>query len=1347
LAKKLLILLITAAMIFTLVPGIARAEEETTTATPTEETVTAAATVVPYSDIFGTAYESAFIKLHLMGIFTGYPDQTFKPDRPLTRAELLAVTLRALNFEKYVSGFKGATKYPDTPIDHWATGYINAGTAFGIVKGYPDGTFKPDANVTYAEACTMLVRMLGYTQYITPVTPGGGTEDWFANFVKMAVAMGDPSGYGMSVHPPELDLPDGILTGVQNFNASAPASRGDLAIMTYNSLFVYCLGPVEWMSQGSTPGAFYYPTNTTLAENLGFHEMETFVTNAPPYDVYAGASQIELFEGWTTVIDGEEVFVPVTEDPVAFAAANGLKYPKDFKAVHRLYEIPADSIWVSGKPADLTTLIGKPVRVIYEGDEPYIGQQPFTSPSKLWYVRVLNHVTENYKVAANSVGGYWFPGKTVGEIFTDLKLRVYQADPAIAAKSASNLPIDPRAVVFLEDTYIENPNVMLIKDADIAVVRGVSETEYYKDYEGHLYSGLLVSSNVWAILAKVWPGHIIKDVQPAYSSTAEYDQWGRVVTFGTMGFSYTDDNTFNKRLPTPYPTEADFYEALIEDDAKFVLGGGEYTNWNWYSGYGYSALDWFYSTIYPVGTVYMAPVKNLDEENKFSIIRFEGNESTATGTLEDIYRTKDQWGNDWVSQIKVSGKIYDVLFPGRGEFPAIAASITGTKEEPTAPVGQVGAVESGATFGTSTWSGGYWYWLDYEYVFNNLWDEREDWLGETVLLTLNKDGKVRLLTNANPVTTAEVVDYGIVTNVEMTYNASGYFINVYIMTPSGAIKVISIPKVTISTPVTIEVSNKEGTRSETVNLSTGSFMLGFAWFYSEHNRGDLGFTETPYDANDYSQVEACWNFLKDNLIRDLVRVTYITESIAGVNVTYPVIEELSTNGGEYQATNTEGIIDEIGPTYDGTVFSLENVNRQQLSWTIPQAYWKPNAIPLSTYTTIHLAAKDQITVPWSTSSSDVQQGTVIYDATLPAPNVPTPDGNILLRKMADLQREHNVQVFFQPVEEPANPTMCDWMLVNGEYIPVVKFIVIRPLLGGKLTNVTESPTGLINTADLPVEEVWKQFNQSLDTSRSSLMVYNTTTNQWVDGTISFSNTDWPNDTVVFTPETPISAGGTYLCIATGYDAATGGTQSLVETWTFEIPAPVVSTITIAPASATLQLPDQTSQTYTITVKDQYGNPMAGVNGTIATTFGTLSKTTFTTNASGQDTFSISSSVAGEATITAAAAGKSGSATCVWLAPPTLVTIKGTVTYYGSPAVGAQITVKDGATTLATTTVGADGKYQCSFDLFAAKTLKVELLYTPPQTPGAPPPTPWYDFHWVDASPGGTYTVDFSLVLF
>jgi hypothetical protein len=238
--------------------------------------------------------------------------------------------------------------------------------------------------------------------------------------------------------------------------------------------------------------------------------------------------------------------------------------------------------------------------------------------------------------------------------------------------------------------------------------------------------------------------------------------------------------------------------------------------------------------------------------------------------------------------------------------------------------------------------------------------------------------------------------------------------------------------------------------------------------------------------------------------------------------------------------------------------------------------------------------------------------------------------------------------------------MCDWMLVNGQYIPVVKFIVIRPLLGGELQNVAEAPVGLVEP---PVNEAWKQFNQSLDTGRSSLLVYNITTSQWMSGTQSFRTTTYPNDTLVFTFTDTVTS-GKFLAIATGYDAATGGTQSKVFTWNFEVGGnPVATTLTLSPESAALQLPGQTSQTYTITVKDQYGNPMAGVGGPIVTTFGIPSKNTFTTNASGQDTFTLTSTAAGAAVVSVSAGSLSAYATCAWLPE----VMEGKVNLYFEPA--------------------------------------------------------------------------------
>ncbi|MCX5970717.1 MAG: S-layer homology domain-containing protein [Coprothermobacterota bacterium] len=1158
LAKKFLVVLITAAMLFTLVPLAAFAADTTTTPTPEPvSTVPVVAPVIPYSDIFGTPYESAFVKLHLMGVFTGYPDQTFKPDRPVTRSEFLAVTIRALNFEKYVSGFKGATQYPDTAIDHWATGYINMGTAFGIVKGYPDGTFRPDSNVSYAEATTMLVRMLGYTQYLTPVTPGGGTEDWFANFVKMAVAMGDPTGYGMSVHPPLLYLPEGMLTGVQNFGAASPASRGDLAIMTYNAMYIYPLGQFEWHTNGPVPGGMYFPTDTTLAENMGYHEMETFVTNAPNYDTYAGANELELFEGWTVIYDDTEVFIPYGQgwtdpmgkfwgdtNPLLIAAALGLKYPADFTPVHRLYSLPANVIWVGGQPASLIDLIGKPVRVIYNGSQPYIGQAPFDTPSTLWYIRILPCEVLTRKVAANKVGSYYFPGKTVGEIYADLKLSVYQVDTA--AKAIETITLDPRAVIFLEDTQVENWNVMLIKDAEVKIVRGLKETGKFRDYEGHLSSGVLVNNTAWALLAKVWPGHIIKDAFVLSTSGPEYDVWGRTLVAGKMVLDFTDDNTFNKRVQTPYPTFSDQLEVAAEDDAKIWLDGAQIT-----------VLDSFGPGApgYDTGTARLAPIKY--QQGAWSLIKFEGAWSQKTGTLEEIYRTKDQWGNDWNTAIKVSGKVYDVLPPGRGEFPAIAASITGASAAPSAPVGQVGAVESGATF------------AGYEgiQVFNNLWDERTDWMSTSVDLYLVGD-KVRYMEPTAAASATAYSEYGLVTRANMWQDATGYHLSLDIMMPDGKVK--NFPMTEIAGP-------------------NGKLIVVDFSAYNDHNRGARASEWYVVSVTDYYSVKATWDMLQ-YLVRDLVKVTQshdlpgiqlmirvyyppygdtdyilVPYSYVGGDVSNYRFQELATNPNlRYNEFPSEGLIKQAGPTFDGTVFTLKDVNNTELFYDFPATFWSPKTIAESSIYTPFLAAKDLITVAW-TGAPAVQQGTVIYDATMPPPNSPTPDGNITMKKMADLQREQFVQVFFQPAYESANPTMCDWMLVNGEKVPVVKFVVVRPLLGGKLMNIDEwpMPYEIISGAEFVgldpqtgfENPIFKQFNQSLDLVRSSIWVYNTGTNSFIYGDVGFSTTVYQNDTIQFFPTDiegwPITLpDGTYLVNATGYDAFTGGTQSLNFSWPF-----------------------------------------------------------------------------------------------------------------------------------------------------------------------------------------------------
>lgn len=153
-------------------------------------------------------------RLNAIGLVQGYPDGTFGLDKNITRAEFAAIVCRALGMESAAQSAKGATQFSDVPASHWASGYINLASGKGIIKGYPDGTFKPDANVNYAEAATMLVRALGYEP---AVGAAGGT--WPSNYLGKAGEKG-------------------ILDDVSFISWDNAAVRGDVFLMLDNSLDV-----------------------------------------------------------------------------------------------------------------------------------------------------------------------------------------------------------------------------------------------------------------------------------------------------------------------------------------------------------------------------------------------------------------------------------------------------------------------------------------------------------------------------------------------------------------------------------------------------------------------------------------------------------------------------------------------------------------------------------------------------------------------------------------------------------------------------------------------------------------------------------------------------------------------------------------------------------------------------------------------------------------------------------------------------------------------------------------------------------------------------------------------------
>ncbi|MEG1584226.1 MAG: S-layer homology domain-containing protein [Anaerovorax sp.] len=161
------------------------------------------------TDIDNTPYAAAVKTLINKKILTGYPDGTFKPANPITRAEIAVAITKMTNRTSQVA--ENATKniFTDLTNYDWAKGQINTLAQAGLVKGMTETTFAPAKNISYAELITILIR----------TNSGAASEldamnNWPNSYIKHAQM------YNM--------LGDVV---VKDWNA--PATRGDTAKLIY----------------------------------------------------------------------------------------------------------------------------------------------------------------------------------------------------------------------------------------------------------------------------------------------------------------------------------------------------------------------------------------------------------------------------------------------------------------------------------------------------------------------------------------------------------------------------------------------------------------------------------------------------------------------------------------------------------------------------------------------------------------------------------------------------------------------------------------------------------------------------------------------------------------------------------------------------------------------------------------------------------------------------------------------------------------------------------------------------------------------------------------------------------
>lgn len=160
-----------------------------------------------FSDIIGKDCEEAVKVLNGFGIISGYPDNTFKPENLVTRAEFSTIITKLLELD--IENIENVA-FSDVN-GHWAESYINTIYKEGFVSGYPDGTFKPQNNVTYAETVTILLNALGYKEEVN-----SSELNWPDNYITKSEEIGLVKGLNISAY-------------------TLPANRGDIAMLALNA--------------------------------------------------------------------------------------------------------------------------------------------------------------------------------------------------------------------------------------------------------------------------------------------------------------------------------------------------------------------------------------------------------------------------------------------------------------------------------------------------------------------------------------------------------------------------------------------------------------------------------------------------------------------------------------------------------------------------------------------------------------------------------------------------------------------------------------------------------------------------------------------------------------------------------------------------------------------------------------------------------------------------------------------------------------------------------------------------------------------------------------------------------
>jgi uncharacterized repeat protein (TIGR01451 family)/fimbrial isopeptide formation D2 family protein len=173
---------------------------------------------------------SPFIDDHFAYII-GYPDGNVRPSRNVTRAEVATVFFRMLSDDVRAENWTQQNQYPDVELENWFNNAISVVNKMGIVNGYPDGTFRPNGYITRAELATIAARFARQMMMLptNDRTFSDIAGHWAEDDIQYAAEIGWVRGYTDGTYRPNQYITRAeFMTLVNRMLGRAPETEEDL---------------------------------------------------------------------------------------------------------------------------------------------------------------------------------------------------------------------------------------------------------------------------------------------------------------------------------------------------------------------------------------------------------------------------------------------------------------------------------------------------------------------------------------------------------------------------------------------------------------------------------------------------------------------------------------------------------------------------------------------------------------------------------------------------------------------------------------------------------------------------------------------------------------------------------------------------------------------------------------------------------------------------------------------------------------------------------------------------------------------------------------------------------------